>query len=189
MSTGADEKRPIPDPKVCQRFAEEMLSLALAAGADAAEVLVRDGSELEVKVRLGEPELVKEAGSRALGLRVLKDHRAAVTYTSDFSRAGLERLARETVELAALAEPDPLADLPARETMARAVPELDLWDEEILSITVPEALRRAIRGEAAARKSDARVTNSEGAAFGRVMGASAFATSAGFSGSYRGTNA
>ena len=43
------------------------------AGADGAEVLVRDGTELEVKVRLGEPELIKEAGSRALGLRVLKD--------------------------------------------------------------------------------------------------------------------
>ena len=85
-----------------------MLSLALKAGADAAEVLVRDGSELEVKIRLGEPELVKEAGSRALGLRVIKDQRAAVTYTSDFSDEGLARLARETVELAALAEPDPM---------------------------------------------------------------------------------
>jgi hypothetical protein len=30
-------------------------------------VLVRDGAELEVKVRLGETELIKEAGSRALG--------------------------------------------------------------------------------------------------------------------------
>jgi PmbA protein len=36
-------------------------------------------------------------------------------------------------------------------------------------------------------KSDKRVTNSEGAIFGRVMGAVAFASSAGFSGAYRGT--
>ena len=42
------------------------------AGADDAEVLVRDGTELTAKVRLGEPELVQEAGSRALGLRVLR---------------------------------------------------------------------------------------------------------------------
>src|SRR5262245_61891264 len=105
--------RRLPDPQQCQRLAEEMLSLALRAGADGAEVLVRDGSELEVKVRLGEPELVKEAGSRALGLRVIKDQRVAVTYTSDLSRAGMERLARESVELAALAEPDPEAALPA----------------------------------------------------------------------------
>ena len=93
--------------KACQRLAEQMLALARKAGADGAEVLVRDGAELEVKVRLGETELIKEAGSRALGLRVIKDERSAVTYTSDLTTAGLERLARDSVELAALAEPDP----------------------------------------------------------------------------------
>ena len=62
--------RRLPDPKECQRLAEQMLAFAKKAGADGAEVLVRDGTELEVKVRLGEPELVKEAGSRALGLEL-----------------------------------------------------------------------------------------------------------------------
>lgn len=182
-------KRPLPDPKICQEFAERMVSFAKRAGADGAEVLVSDGAELEVKVRKGEPELVKEAGSRALGLRVVKEGRAAVTYTSDFSVAALESFARETVELAGLSEPDPLGGLPALEDMARAVPDLDLWDEAIVGVEVDEGLRRAIRGEAAALKADKRVTNSEGASFGRVMGAVAFATSAGFAGSYRGTRA
>jgi len=45
----------LPDARRCQEWAEEMLSYALAAGAQAAEVLVRDGSELEVKVRLASP--------------------------------------------------------------------------------------------------------------------------------------
>ncbi|MEA2696542.1 MAG: PmbA protein [Myxococcales bacterium] len=180
--------RPVPDPKICQQQAEQMLSFALRAGADGAEVLVRDGTELEVKVRLGEPELIKEAGSRALGLRVLKDHRAAVTYTSDFSPAAMERFARESVELAALAEPDPTGDLPAPGEMAREIPELDLWDESVLGVEVAEAIRRAKVGEAAALKFDRRVTNSEGAVFGRTVGAGAFATSAGFSGATRGTH-
>jgi PmbA protein len=182
------QRRPLPDPQLCQQVAEQMLSFALRAGADAAEVLVRDGSELEVKLRLGEPELVKEAGSRALGLRVLKDHRAAVTYTSDLQPEAMATLARQTVELASLAEPDPLADLPARELMAGQVPDLELWDDQVPGLEVPEAIRRARRGEAAALKFDPRVTNSEGAIFGRVMGAVAFVTSAGFSGAYRGTN-
>src|SRR4051794_39157265 len=100
---GEPRKRPVPDPKECQRIAEQMVSLAMAAGAGGAEVVVRDGSEIEVKVRLGETELVKEAGSKALGLRLLKDHRAAVTYTSDFNPEAMAKLARETVELAELA--------------------------------------------------------------------------------------
>ncbi|HVU49579.1 MAG TPA: metallopeptidase TldD-related protein [Polyangia bacterium] len=185
--SSARSARRLPDPKECQRLAEQMLAYAKRAGADGAEVLVRDGTELEVKVRLGEPELVKEAGSRALGLRVLRDHRAAVTYTSDFAPAAMERFARETVELAALAEPDELADLPRADEMAREVPDLDLWDDAVLGLDVAEGIRRARRAESAARKVDARVTNSDGAVFGRSVGASAFATSAGFSGSNRGT--
>jgi PmbA protein len=186
---GDGRGRRVPDPKTCQRLAEQMLAFALKAGANGAEVLVRDGTELEVKVRLGEPELIKEAGSRALGLRVLKDERSAVTYTSDLTTDGMERLARDSVELAALAEPDPLAALPAREEMARDVAELDLWDDGVLALDVAEGIRRARAGEAAALAFDKRVTNSDGAVFGRTVGASAFATSAGFSGSVRGTHA
>ena len=185
---GGAGPRPLPDPRECQRHAERMLWMALRAGADAAEVLVRDGRELEVKVRLGEPELVKEAGSRGLGLRVLKEQRAAVTYTSDFSDAALERLARDSVELALLSEPEPLADLPSSEVMARELPDLALWDPRVTELDVPEAIRWARLGEAAALAADPRVTNSEGAVLGRSIGASAFATSAGFSGGYRGTN-
>jgi PmbA protein len=187
--SGGSSGRPVPDPKICQQQAEQMLSFALRAGADGAEVLVRDGTELEVKVRLGEPELIKEAGSRALGLRVLKDHRAAVTYTSDFTPSAMARFARESVELAALAEPDPTGDLPAREEMAREVPDLDLWDDAVVALDVAEAIRRARAAESAALKFDPRITNSEGAVFGSSVGAAGFATSAGFSGSSRGTHA
>jgi PmbA protein len=178
----------LPDARRCQEWAEEMLSYALDAGAEGAEVLVRDGSELEVKVRLGEPELVKEAGSRGLGLRVLRDHRVALTYSSDFTPAAMRQFARESVELCGLAEPDPLADLPERHEMAREIPDLDLWDEAAPAFDATQALLLARQGEQAAMQLDRRVTNSEGAVASRVMGATAFASSAGFSGGYRGTS-
>src|SRR5438045_4033260 len=92
-------------PELCD-IAAKTVELARQAGADDAEVLVRDGSELTAKVRLGEPELVKEATSRALGLRVFAGKRAAVTYTSDFAPSALATFATDTVALARLAEPD-----------------------------------------------------------------------------------
>jgi PmbA protein len=183
-----ESKRVPADARSCQELAEQMLSFALHAGADAAEVLVRDGAELEVKLRMGEPELVKEAGSRGLGLRVIKDQRAAVTYTSDFDSRAMRSFAEESVLLSRLAEPDPLAALPDREDMARTIPDLDLWDESVLSVDVAEAMRWTKAGEKAALGSDPRVTNSEGASFGRGIGATAFASSAGFSGAYRGSH-
>jgi PmbA protein len=181
-------KRTAANAKACQELAEQMLSFALRAGADGAEVLVRDGAELEVKVRMGETELIKEAGSRGLGLRVIKQDRAAVTYTSDFDVQAMRKFAEESLALCRLAEPEPLAALPNREEMARAIPDLDLWDESVLSIDVAEAMRWTKAGEQAALKFDPRVTNSDGASFGRGVGAVAFATSAGFSAAYRGSN-
>jgi PmbA protein len=168
-------------------IAELAVTLARQAGADDAEVIVRDGSELTTKVRLGEPELVQEAGSRALGLRVLRGGRRAVTFTSDLRREALEALCAETVTLADLAEVDEFAQPPDPSLLAKDVPDLDLYDPAAAEVDAAWALRQAIQAEAAARKYDRRVTNSEGATWSRVLGASAFATSGGFVGGYRGS--
>jgi PmbA protein len=183
VNAGASPSR-IADPRRCQELSEQMLGLARGEGAEGAEVLVREGVELYVRVRKGEPELVKEAGSRGLGLRVLKEARAAVTYTSDFSPQAMRRFAEESVALCRLSEPDPLAALPDREEMARSLPDLELWDESVLAFDVAEAMRLARAGEAAAFGFDPRVTNSDGASFSRGVGAVAFASSAGFSAAY-----
>jgi PmbA protein len=170
--------------------AQLTVELAKKAGADHAEVIVRDGSELTAKVRLGNPELVQEAGSRALGLRVLVGARRAVTYTSDLRRDALEALCAESVELAKLAEPDEYALPPDPALLAKGpLPELDLYDPAVAEVDAAWALREAINGEAAARRHDKRVTNSEGATWSRVLGATAFATSGGFVGGYRGSYA
>jgi PmbA protein len=178
----------LPDARRCQEWAEQMLSYALAAGADGAEVLVRDGSELEVKVRLGEPELVKDAGSRALGLRVLRDHRVAVAYTSDFAPAAMRQFARESVDLCGW--PSRIRSPTCRSgTRWRArCSTSTCGTRSAPSLDAAQALGLARRGEQAALQFDRRVTNSEGAVCCRVMGATAFASSAGFSGGYRGTS-
>ena len=169
--------------------AQLAVELAKKAGADDAEVLVRDGSELTAKIRLGEPELVQEAGSRALGLRVLRGGKRAVTYTSDLRRDALEALCAETVTLADFAEPDEYALPPDPALLAKSIPELDLYDPAVAEVDAAWALKEAVAGEAAARRHDKRVTNSEGATWSRVLGATAFATSGGFVGGYRGSYA
>ena len=168
---------------VAQRAAE----LAKHRGADDAEVLVRDGAELTAKVRLGEPEQLHEAGSRALGLRVFVDKRASVTYTSDLRPEPLEAFVGEAVELASLSEPDEFNTLPARDELATQVPDLDLYDPSVAEISAEDALERAKLGERAALDFDPRVTNSDGGTFSRITGAMALATTAGFCRGYHGT--
>jgi len=164
---------------------------ARAKGADVAEASVHSGSHLSVKVRMHEPELVEEAGSRALGLRVMVGKRVASTYTSDLSEAGRRLLIEDALELAKLSEADEFAGPPDVSELSSASEwaDLDTFDETVGRISADEALQRALGGERAAFDYDARITNSEGASFTRAHGASALVTSGGFAGSDIGTYA
>nr|HEX4313247.1 TldD/PmbA family protein [Kofleriaceae bacterium] len=172
-----------------REIAQMTLELAKRAGADSAEVLCRDSSELTAKCRLGAPELVQEAGSKGLGLRVLRGGKRATTYTSDLRREALEALCQETVTLAEHAERDDFALPPDPSELSRSIPELDLYDDAVADVDAAWAMKQAIAGEAAARKFDARVTNSDGATWSRVLAGTVFATSGGFIGGYRGSYA
>ena len=176
-----------PEVEPLIRAAEEACALARKHGADGVEAVVRTGSELSVKVRVGEIELLQEASSKALGLRIFRDLRTALTYTSDFTPDGIERFVRDSVALAKLAEPDELNRLPDREDLATSQPDLELYDEQVLSIDAKQAIERCRVGEAASRAYSDKITNSEGASYSRTVGASAFATSDGFRGGYRGS--
>ena len=57
----------LPSPAVGhEALAEDLLRQARAAGADAADVLVAEGTDFSVTVRKGEVETLKDAGSKAL---------------------------------------------------------------------------------------------------------------------------
>lgn len=164
---------------------------ARAQGADVAEAVVSEGSHLSAKVRLGEPELVEEAGSRALGLRVMIGQQVAVSYTSDLTEQGVTRFIEDAIELARLSQPDEMAGPPDPSQLSspHEHPDLSLYDPSVHDVDAAQALDHAKRGEAAARAADERIINSEGASFTRASGAKALVTSGGFSGVTRGTYA
>jgi PmbA protein len=162
-------------------LARHMVERARSGGADVAEASARSGFELSVRVRLGEPEHVEEAGHHSVSLRVIKDQRVAVTATSDLSEAGLERCVADALELSELSEPDPFAGPADREALAKPpFVELDTFDPAVGAIDAAEALRRATLAERAALGHDARIGLSEGATFARSEGVSALALSSGF---------
>jgi len=179
-------------------LADDVVDRTRKGGADLAEVIVRSGSELSARVRLGEPELVEEAGHRAIGMRLMKRQpggadaslRVALTSTSDTSDEGIARFIEDALELVELSQPDPFAGPPDEKLLARGPwPELDLYDPACGTVDAAEAVRRAKLAEDAARGFDPRITNSEGATFGRTQGAMAIVTSGGFRGGYRGSYA
>lgn len=164
---------------------------ARGRGADVAEAVISEGSHLSTKVRLGEPELVEEAGSRAIGVRVMVGQQVAVSYTSDLTDAGIERFVEDAVELARLSQPDEFAGPPDPSELSTPDQhrDLSLYDDAVGRVGAAEALAHAKAGEAAALEADERITNSEGSTFTRAAGAKALVTSGGFRGANRGTYA
>ncbi|MCA9608109.1 MAG: TldD/PmbA family protein [Myxococcales bacterium] len=160
-------------------------------GADVAEAVVSEGSHLSTKVRLGEPELVEEAGSRALGLRVMLGQQVAVSYTSDLTDRGIERFVEDAIELARLSQPDEFAGPPDPSLLSTPDQhaDLSLWDDAVGGVDAATALAHAKAAEAAARQADERITNSEGSTFTRAAGGRVLVTSGGFAGATQGTYA
>ena len=159
-------------------------------GADiVAECVLRSGAELSAKVRKGEPELVEEAGTRSAGLRVIQQKRVAATSTSDLTDGGIERFVSDAIELVGISQEDAFAGPadPALLTDPSKAPDLQLYDPAGGSVDAARAIELAREGEAAALAFDPRITNSEGATFGRTSGGVAVVLSSGFRARYAGS--
>src|SRR5690349_18329255 len=146
---------------------ERVVAAARKRGADVAEAVIGEGAHLSAKVRLGEPELVEEAGSRAVGLRVMLGKQVSVSHTSDLSDRGIDRLIEDAIELARLSQPDDCAGPPEASLLSSRAQhaELDLYDPSLHRVDAGQALAHAKNAEAAALAFDPRITNSEGATF------------------------
>jgi PmbA protein len=164
-------------------LAAELLKAARSAGADAADVIVSQGTEFSVTVRKGEVETLTEAGSKGLGLRVFVGRRTAVVHTSDFSWPTLLRLADEAAGMARATSADPAAGLPD-ETFPAEDLELELYDPSPLELSPAERIERARRAEAAALEVPG-IDNSQGASWSSGEATLLLANTNGFMGGYR----
>src|ERR1700745_2587557 len=150
---------------------------AMAGGATAVECVVREGDEFSTLVRLGQLETLKESGSKAVGIRVFNGKRAASTYSSDFSREGLERMLNSALELSRITSEDPYAGIPEPEQLGSVSGDLDLYHRDVYSLPGEERINYARRAEKAALDFDPRIRNSEGGSFGAAGARTVLSTS------------
>ena len=166
-------------------LAADIVKQALAAGATDAECTISEGDEFSASVRLRELETLKEAGSRAAGLRILRGLHTGSAYTSDLSADGLRHMVRSAMELAEITSEDPHAGLPDPSDLGSIEGDLGLYCGDVERLETELKIDTARRAEDAALRTDPRITNSEGASFDTYLGNRAFANSRGFAGQYR----
>src|ERR1700758_4998303 len=168
-----------------KELAQDLVRRAMAGGATAAEAVVREGDEFSTVVRLGQVETLKESGSRAIGVRVFFGQRAASTYSSDFSRQGLDRMLNSALALAKITSEDPFGGIPEPQQLGQLTADLDLYHEDVYSLPGADRIDYARRAEKAALDFDPRIKNSEGGSFDAATGHKVLANSHGFVGEYR----
>jgi len=171
------------DVENARGMATALVERAIAAGADAADVLYAGSASTSVQVRLGELEQVNRSEGEEIGLRLFNGGRSATVASSDFSDEALAALVERAAAMAAEAPEDPYAGLAPDDRLLRGpLPEIDGDDGR--SVDPAELRTRALAAEDAARAVKG-VTNSSGGSATSQSSTVALATSAGFAAAYR----
>src|SRR5450432_87090 len=176
------------NPKIetdLREIAQDIVRRATAGGATSAECVVREGDEFSTLVRLGQVETLKESGSKSIGVRVFFGQRAASTCSSDFSRAGLDRMVSSALTLAKITSEDPFGGIPDASQLGQLSGDLALYYDDVYSLSGADRIDYARRAEKAALDFDPRIKNSEGGSFDAATGHRVLANSHGFVGEYR----
>ena len=168
-----------------KEIAADVVRRAMQGGATAAEAVAMDGSEFSTVVRLGEVETLKESGSKAIGVRVFFGQRAASTYSSDLTPEGVKQLVDSALTLAKVTSEDPFAGIPEPAQLGKLEGDLDLYYEDVYSLSTADRIDYACRAEKAALDADPRIINSEGGTFDAAIGYKVLANSHGFVGDYQ----
>ncbi len=168
-----------------KEIAADVIRRAMQGGATAAEAVAMDGSEFSTVVRLGEVETLKESGSRGIGVRVVFGQRAASTYSSDLSSEGIRQMVDSALALAKITSEDPFAGIPEPSQLGKLDGDLNLYHEDVYSLSTADRINYARRAERAALDADSRITNSEGGTFDAAVGYKVLANSHGFIGDYQ----
>jgi PmbA protein len=168
------------DQSALTDLAERLVTAARRAGADAADALAVRSVSLAVEVREGAVEESERSEGDEVGLRVFVGRRQAVVSSNDI-KADVAGLAERAVAMARAAPEDPFAGLADPAQLARDIPDLDLLDPDLPSVTLLE--ERAKRAESAALAVKG-VTKSGGASASAGIGGMVLVTSQGFRGAY-----
>ncbi len=109
--------------------AENLVSQAIKAGADAADAVYVCDASTEVQVRLGALEDVARSEGEEIGLRVFVGQRSATISSSSLNPSILANLVSRAIDMAKEAPEDQYAGLAPQDRLLKGdVPDLDVDD-------------------------------------------------------------
>jgi len=163
------------------QLARSVVEQAGARGV-AAEAFVNVGQESEITVDRGQVEKLSQAGSKGIGVRVIRQGKMGYAYTSDFSEGSLTRTIEAAIALADVADGYEFRSLPTSQPIDEE--DLAIYDPAIVALSAEEKVNLAKRIEQAALAHDPRIVLTNRCTFLTRSGTVAIANSNGVAGSY-----
>lgn len=164
--------------------AQNLVKLALRAGADQASAAASSSENFDAVFRMGQLDSIERAERLNLSLRVVLGGKQASAHVSSLDPQAMEALAERAVAMAREATPDPWCAFTESEPRQTA-PDLELYDPETGEAAeyrrAAEIMDQAMRGVPG-------VTNGEGASAGWTLSRSAVAFSNGYENEAQGSN-
>ncbi len=161
--------------------------VARAEPGEELEVAVSSGSSTSVKVHGGEVESMTTAGSRSVGIRVIRDGRVGFASAGTFDPTVLDQMLVEARDNASFAEPDEFAGLTPPDGVEAV--EIDLWHDEMLETTADTKIGLALELERRVLAADDRIAGVRVASYGDGFGVAALASTSGIESASRSTSA
>ena len=168
-----------------QQVVADILTEAKKHGASAAEAGVSATTGISASVRLGEVETIEHNSDNGMGITVYIGKCKGSASTTDLTPAAIKQAVSAACNIARFTTEDQYSGLANADEMLAEQPDLDLyhpWD-----ISIDDAIDIALACETAARDSDSRIINSEGAALHTATGFHVYGNSHGFIGAYPST--
>ncbi|MDQ3796502.1 MAG: metalloprotease PmbA [Pseudomonadota bacterium] len=166
-------------------LAELVLDEAKRQGATSAEVDVSVNWGLSVTARLGAVETLEHHKDQGVAVTVYLGTRKGSSSSSDLDAGALKETVRAACRIARYTAEDECAGLADAALMAHDYPDLDL--DHPWNLGAELAIGLAIECETAARDTDPRISNSEGATVSHLRGTAVYGNTHGFIGGYRAT--
>ena len=165
-----------------------LLDAAQAAGADAADAIVIQGTSLSIDVRAGVLEQAERAEGIDLGLRVFLGQRSATVSASDTRDGTLDEMAVRAVAMAREAPEDPNAGLADPTQLASDIDVSRLQLHDPAAEPSPASLQEDAQDAEAAALGHEGITQVQSASAGYSSRAVHLAATNGFSAGYRRTS-
>lgn len=161
-----------------RQLTEDVLAEARRQGASSAEVAAHSDVGLSATVRLGEPETIEHTRDNSLSISVYFGQHKGTASTAELSASAIQEAVSAACSIARYTAEDDCTGLADAELMATEFPDLQLYHP--WEIDIEQALSLAAECEAAARRLDARITNSEGATLQSGMAVGVYGNTHGF---------